>query len=148
MPFAWTLGKSPFIERARFRNDCSFRRSLTSHRIRSRTSRGCPYEWVRFVRAVIRKTSLLQDRTDNRTLCRSRLTTTHHRRETRRPLADELSGECAKSLFHRPSVELAFKPNWLPCDRPGRSPLHDVRQHALAARRADGCETFVSLRTS
>jgi hypothetical protein len=34
---------------------------------------------------------------------------------------------CAKSHLHPISDELAFEPKWLPCDRPGRSLLHDVR---------------------
>lgn len=75
-------------------NDCSFRRSLTYHCISARRSRSCPYKWVRFARAVIRKTSLLQDRTDDPHPTKgNRSTRTHRRRKARKLLADELSGE-------------------------------------------------------
>lgn len=74
--------------------DFSLRRSLTYHCISARRSHRCPYKWVRFVRAVIRKTSLLQDRTDGpHPLQGNGPTRTHRRREAREPLANELSGE-------------------------------------------------------
>ncbi len=89
--------------------DFSLRRSLTYHCISARRSHSCPYKWVRFVRAVIRKTSLLQDRTDGpHPLQGNGPTRTHRRREAQEPLANELSGElreiASSPLQHRTCV--------------------------------------------